>query len=108
MNEEKRKEGEELGEEELHPPARLLQRTGYRITIKLTCERLRELEPQEAIKFLEEELRIAERQREMAFWQLYYDAKYVRFARRQIERLRKKLKEAQEHVENHQNKRICI
>ena len=108
MNEEKRKEGEELGEEELHPPARLLQRIGYRTTIKLTCERLRELEPQEAIKFLEEELRITERQREMAFWQLYYDAKYVRFARRQIERLRKKLKEVQEHVENHQNKRIRV
>jgi len=90
---ERKEEEEDLKEEELHPPARWLQRTGYRITIKLTCEKLRELEPQEAIKFLEEELRITERQREMAFWQLYYDAKYVRFARRQIERLRKRLKE---------------
>jgi len=62
MNEgERKEEEEELEEEELHPPARWLQRTGYSITIKLTCEKLRELEPQEAIKFLEEELRITER-----------------------------------------------
>ena len=94
MNEkEERKEEEELKEEELQPPMRWLQRQFYRGTIKQTCEILRKLEPQEAIKFLEKELRIAERHREAEFWQLYYDAKYVRFVRRQIERLRKRLKE---------------
>ena len=93
MNEEKRKEEEELKEEETHPPTKWLERMFHRLTIKQTCEKLRELEPQEAIRFLEEELRIAERQREFAFWKLYYEAKYVRFARRKIERLREKLKE---------------
>jgi len=92
MNEEKRKEEEELKEEETRPPTKWLKRMFHRLTIKQTCEKLRELEPQEAIRFLEEELRIAERQREFAFWELYYEAKYVRFARRKIERLREKLK----------------
>ena len=97
MSEEERKEEEqELEEEELYPPARWLKRQFLRIAIKRTCEKLRELEPQEAIRFLEEELRIAERQREFAFWELYYEAKYVRFARRKIERLREKLREGGE------------
>ena len=96
MSEEGRKEEEqELEEEELYPPARWLKRQFLRIAIKRTCEKLRELEPQEAIKFLEEELHIAERQQELAFWGLYYDAKYVRFIRRQIERVRKKLEEVE-------------
>jgi len=68
MSEEERKEEEqELEEEELYPPARWLKRQFLRIAIKRTCEKLRELEPQEAIKFLEEELHIAERQQELAF-----------------------------------------
>ena len=90
--ERKEEEEEELKEEELQQPMRWLQRYFHRGTIKQTCEILRKLEPQEAIKFLEEELRIAERQREAEFWRLYYDAKYVRFVRRQIERLQKKIK----------------
>jgi len=95
-----RKEEEELEEEELYPPARWLKRQFYRIAIKRTCEKLRELEPQEAIRFLEEELHIAERQQELSFWELYYDAKYMRFLRRQIERLRKKVSS---HVEDCKN-----
>jgi len=87
---------EELKEEETRPPTKWLKRIFHRLTIKQTCEKLRELEPREAIRFLEEELRIAERQREFAFWELYYEAKYARFVRRKIERLREKLKEVEE------------
>ena len=82
MNEGERKEEEELEEEELYPPARWLKRQFYRIAIKRTCEKLRELEPQEAIRFLEEELRIAERQREFAFWQSEHILHHNRAARK--------------------------
>ena len=95
MNEkEERKREEELKEKET--PMRWLYRYFHRRTIKRICEILRKLEPfepQEAIKFLEKELRIAERHREAEFWYLYYDTKYVRFLRRQIERLQRKIKE---------------
>jgi len=81
------------------PPVGWFERQHYRGRIEEVCRKVRELleresegelEPQTAIKYLEGELRIAERQREWSFWELYYGAKYVRFLRRQIERLRKK------------------
>ena len=74
------------------PYSRWLQRNFYKITIKHTCEILKEMTAEQAIKFLEKELASAEKEREMEFWRLYYDSKYIRWARRKIKQLQAQIR----------------